>query len=219
MKITDYILNEIKPISLKSSIKATKELFDNLPITHFAVVENNKLLGCFAEDDIHTIENTSEKLVAYTHLLNSFFADEKATVLELLKIFADNNTSIIPVLDKNKGYIGYYDLCDVLDVFSTSPFMIENSETVIIEKIENDYSMSEIAQIIESNSGKLLGLYISEKKDGIVQVTLKIVSEDINKVMHTFRRYDYKIISSHENDVYLEDLKNRSEYLQKYLEM
>ena len=110
-------------------------------------------------------------------------------------------------------------MCDVLDVFSTSPFMIENSETVIIEKIENDYSMSEIAQIIESNSGKLLGLYISEKKDWIVQVTLKIVSEDINEVMHTFRRYDYKIISSHENDVYLEDLKNRSEYLQKYLEM
>ncbi len=190
-----------------------------MPITHFAVVENNKLLGCFAEDDIHTIENKSEELVAYTHLLNSFFADEKATVLELLKIFADNDTTIIPVLDKNKEYIGYYDLCDVLDVFSTSPFMIENSETLIIEKIENDYSMSEISQIIESNSGKLLGLYISAKKDGIVQVTLKIVSEDINEVMHTFRRYDYKIISTHENDVYLEDLKNRSEYLQKYLEM
>ena len=219
MNITDYILNEIKPLSLKSSIKSAKKLFDNFPITHFAVVENNKILGCFAQDDIQTIENKSDELVGYTHLLNSFFADEKATVLELLKIFADNDTTIIPVINKEKKYIGYYDLCDVLDVFSTSPFMIEDSETLIIEKLESDYSFSEVSQIVESNDGKLLGLYISEKQQDVVQVTLKVITEDIHEIMHTFRRYDYKIISTHENDVYLEDLKNRSDYLQKYLEM
>ncbi|AUC86235.1 acetoin utilization protein acuB [Polaribacter sp. ALD11] len=219
MNITDYILNEIKPLSLKSSVKAAKKLFDNFPITHFAVIENNKILGCFAQDDIQTIENKSDELVAYTHLLNSFFADEKATVLELLKIFADNDTNVIPVINKEKEYIGYYDLCDVLDVFSTSPFMIEDSETLIIEKLESDYSMSEVTQIVESNGGKLLGLYISEKQQGLVQVTLKISTEDIHEIIHTCRRYDYKIISTHENDIYLEDLKNRSDYLQRYLEM
>ncbi|WP_438977373.1 CBS domain-containing protein [Polaribacter sp.] len=219
MNITDYILNEIKPLKLKSSVADAIELFDNYPITHFPVIENDKLLGSFAEDDIHTTNENDHELVEHAHLLNSFFADEKATVLELLKIFADNDTNIIPVLNKNKDYIGYYDLRDVLDVFSTSPFMIEESETLIVEKLENDYSMSEISQIIESNSAKLLGCYISEKKNDFVQITLKIVSSDIHEIMHTFRRYEYKIISMHDNDIYLEDLKNRSEYLQKYLEM
>lgn len=219
MNITDYILNEIKPLKLKSSVADAIELFDNYPITHFPVIENDKLLGSFAEDDIHTTNENNHELVEHAHLLNSFFADEKATVLELLKIFADNDTNIIPVLNKNKDYIGYYDLRDVLDVFSTSPFMIEESETLIVEKLENDYSMSEISQIIESNSAKLLGCYISEKKNDFVQITLKIVSSDIHEIMHTFRRYEYKIISMHDNDIYLEDLKNRSEYLQKYLEM
>ena len=97
--------------------------------------------------------------------------------------------------------------------------MLEESEILIVEKLENDYSMSEATQIIEANGGKLLGLYISEKHDDFVQLTLKVISDDINEMMHTFRRYDYKIISSHENDKYLEDLKYRSEYLQKYLEM
>jgi len=219
MNITDYILNEIKPLKLKSSVADAIEFFDNYPITHFPVIENDKLLGSFAEDDIHTTNENDHELVEHAHLLNSFFADEKATVLELLKIFADNDTNIIPVLNKNKDYIGYYDLRDVLDVFSTSPFMIEESETLIVEKLENDYSMSEISQIIESNSAKLLGCYISEKKNDFVQITLKIVSSDIHEIMHTFRRYEYKIISMHDNDIYLEDLKNRSEYLQKYLEM
>lgn len=219
MNITDYILNEIQPLSLKKSVKVAKKLFHNFPITHFPAIENHQLLGSFAEEDICTIENLDDELVAHAHLLNSFFADEKATVLELLKIFADNNTSIIPVLNKEKEYIGYYDLCDVLDVFSSSPFLIEDSETLIIEKLTNDYSMSEIAQIVESNGGKLLGLYISERTSDSVQITLKIISREINDMMQTFRRYDYKIISTHENDIYLEDLKNRSEYLQKYLEM
>ncbi|PQJ79543.1 CBS domain-containing protein [Polaribacter porphyrae] len=219
MNINDYILNEIKPLSLKSTVNTAKDLFDNFPITHFPVIENRKLLGSFAEDDIHTTENNEQELVENVHLLNSFFADEKATVLELLKIFADNDTNIIPVLDDKKEYIGYYDLRDVLDVFSTNPFMIEESETLIVEKLEDDYSMSEVTQIVETLGGRLLGLYISEKNNGFVQITLKIITEDINEIMQTFRRYDYKVISTHENDIYLEDLKNRSEYLQKYLEM
>jgi predicted transcriptional regulator len=219
MNITDYILNEIKPIPLNSVVKTAKKLFDNFPITHFTVVENSDILGSFAREDIQAIENNSDELVVHSHLLNSFFADEKATVLELLKIFADNDTNIIPVLSKKQAYIGYYDLRDVLDVFSTSPFMIENSETLIIEKQQSDYSMAEISQIVESNGGKLLGMYLSEKQQDLAQITLKISTEDIHEIMHTFRRYAYKIISTHENDVYLEDLKSRSDYLQKYLEM
>lgn len=219
MNINDYILKEINALHLKDSVKKAQTVFKNFPITHFPVVENDKLLGSFAEDDIQTLENKEDELVVYSHLMNSFFADEKATVLELLKIFADNDTTIIPVLNKDKNYIGYYDLCDVLDVFSTSPFMIEESETLIIEKLETDYSMGEISQIVEANGGKLLGMYLSEKSNDLVQVTLKIVSKEINEIIQTFRRYDYKIISTHENDIYLEDLKNRSEYLQKYLEM
>jgi CBS domain-containing protein len=194
-------------------------VFENYPITHFPVIENNKLLGSFAEDDIQTIENKEDEINTYAHLLHSFFADEKATVIELLKIFADNDTNIIPVLNQFKDYIGYFDLRDVLDVFSSSPFMLEESETLIIEKQKNDYSMSQIVQIIESNGGKLLGIYISEKQLDMIQVTLKIISNEINEIMQTLRRYDYKIISIHENDLYLEDLKNRSGYLQKYIEM
>jgi CBS domain-containing protein len=219
MNINNYILTEINPLRLKSTIQSAKKLFKNFPLTHFPVIDENKLVGSFAEDDIQIIEHEKGELMSYTHLLSSFFADEKATVLELLKIFADNDTNIIPVLNEQKNYVGYYDLRDVLDVFSTSPFMIEESETLIVKKLENDFSMSTIAQIVEANNGKLLGAYISEKKEDFVEITLKLVSNDINEIMQTFRRYNYEIVSTHENDIYLEDLKNRSEYLQKYLEI
>ena len=217
--MNEYILEEIKPLRLKDSIKSAQNVFENHPITHFPVIENNKLLGSFSEDDIQTLENKEDELNSHAHLLHSFFTYENATVLELLKIFADNDTNIIPVLNEYKEYLGYFDLRDVLDLFSNSPFMVEESETLIIEQLKNVYSMSQIVQIIESNGGQLLGLYISEKKENFIQVTLNIVTNEINEIMQTFRRYDYKIISMHENDMYLKDLKNRSEYLQKYLEI
>lgn len=219
MNINDYILKDLKTLRLESTVKSALKQCRNFPITHIPVVENGKLIGSFAESDVQTIENKEDLISNHSYLLDSFFADDKASVLELLKLFADNDCNIIPVLNVDKNYIGYYDLADVLDVFANSPFLYDESVTLIIEKNEKEYSMSEIAQIVETNNAKLLGMYISLRKLDTVEVTIKISSEDINEIIQTFRRYNYSVVTEHKDDMYLEDLKDRSEYLQKYLKM
>lgn len=219
MNITDYIVKEIPPFTLKNTVKKAQKVFKNHPISHFMVIQDAKLLGSFANEDIQIIEDKEDTLASFSHLLNLFFTTKKATVLELLKAFADNDTTIVPVINDQKNYIGYYDLRDVLHVFSNSPFLLEESETIIVQKVESDYSMSEVAQIVEVNGVKLLGAYVSKKTIDFIEITLKIASSEINEVIQTFRRYNYKVISNHKDDMYLEDLKSRSDYLQKYLEM
>ena len=219
MNITEYILKDIESLTFNHKVISAKKLCENFPISHVFIVENNQFMGCLSESDIKTIENSAAKLADYSDLIQFFFADTKTTLLELIKLFADNDANTIPVLDEQKHYVGYYDLCDVLDVFSQSPFLNDESITLIVEKNENDYSMSEVSQIVEANGGKILGAYLSEKRGEIVQITLNISFEDIQEVIQTFRRYNYTIITKHENDFYLEDLKNRSEYFQKYLNM
>jgi hypothetical protein len=39
----------------------------------------------------------------------------------------------------------------------------------------------------------------------------------MNAIVQTFRRYNYLVVSNHEEDRFLEDLKDRSNYLDKYL--
>ncbi|WP_438973568.1 CBS domain-containing protein, partial [Polaribacter sp.] len=160
MNINDYILKEIEAFDLNDSVNKAQTLFKNYPITHFPVIKNEKLLGSFAEEDIQTLEDNTGVLENHSYLLQRFYADKKATVLELLRIFAMHNTTIIPVLNANKDYIGYYDLSDVLDLFSSSPFMSNDSETLVVEKLELEYSMGEVSQIVEANGGKLLGMFI-----------------------------------------------------------
>lgn len=219
MNINDYILKDLKTLQLKSTVKNAEEQYENFSISHIPVVENGNLIGSFAESDLQTIEKKEDLLSNYSYLLSSFFTDSEASVLELLKLFANNDCNIIPVLNSNKIYIGYYDLADVLDVFSNSPFLYDESTTLIIEKNEKEYSMSEIAQIVESNNARLLGMYISLRKSDNIQVTLRILTKDMNEIIQTFRRYNYNLVLDHKDDVYLEDLKDRSEYLKKYLKM
>ncbi len=219
MNINDYILKEIKALTLGNTIISAHNLCSGFPITHIPIVENNKLIGCFAEDDIQTIENKEENLNVYTHLLNHFHADTKTSLLELITLFAENDCNIIPVLDGDQNYIGYYELRDILDVFAGSPFMHQDNDTLIVSKSKSDFSMSQISQIVESNGAKLLGLYVSKESPDAVEVTLKISTKEVNEIIQTFRRYDYSVITMHEDDIYLDELKDRAKYFRKYLDM
>ena len=219
MNVNDFILKEIKALRLENTVKSAQQLCKDLPITHIPIVENNKLIGCLPESDIQTIEDNDKQLQEYTYLLDHFHTNEKATLLDLVTLFADNDCNLIPVLDKDHNYIGYYELSDILDAFADSPFLHIESETIIIEKNKNDYSMSEVSQIVESNDAKLLGLYISSQNQNDIQITLKVATEEINDVIQTFRRYDYNVVNEHEDDIYLEELKERAAYLKRYLDM
>ena len=77
--------------------------------------------------------------------------------------------------------------------------------------------MSQITQIVESNNGKLLGLFISEANNEKIQITIKITLGSMNEIIQSFRRFNYEIVSEHNEDNYLTILKERSEYLDKYL--
>jgi len=80
-----------------------------------------------------------------------------------------------------------------------------------------DYSMSQITQIVESNNGKLLGLFVSNVDIENVELTLKLSLGPINEIIQSFRRYNYEIVSEHHEDNYTSTLKERSDYLDKYL--
>ena len=79
--------------------------------------------------------------------------------------------------------------------------------------------MSEISQIIETNNGKVLGAFVSKIENDLAQITIKIGQASLNEVIQSFRRYSYNILSETEDDLFVESLKERSGYLNKYLNM
>ena len=125
----------------------------------------------------------------------------------------------MPVLDDKNKYIGYFELNDIMNIFNETPFLSEAGGIIVVEKGITDYSFSEMCQIVESNDAKILGLFISKLENDIMQATIKIGHTGMNAIVQTFRRYSYNVVSNHGEDKLLEDLKKRSEYLDRYLNM
>lgn len=153
------------------------------------------------------------------YAVEGFFSQEHALWLDVLDDFASNDSNIMPVLDANNNYLGYYQLTDIISLFSNTPFFSEPGGIIIIEKAYNDYSFSEICQIIESNNAKLLGVFVSRIKNDMAQITIKIEKSGLSSIFETLRRYGYSILSGHEDDSFLKTLKDRSAYLDRYLNL
>ncbi|KAA1245896.1 CBS domain-containing protein [Aquimarina sp. RZ0] len=216
MKTSLYIINEIAPLSSNSIVADAQVLFNELTYTHFPVLKNNTYMGCISEADIRCFE-AEKTLDSYQYALEGFFVRSDANWLDILESFAQNHSNIIPVLDDANNYQGYFELRDIMNLFNETPFLSEPGNILIVEKGILDYSFSEVAQIIESNNAKLLGLFISNMENDVAQITVKINDSDINNIVQTFRRYSYNIVSKHHEDSFLSNLKERSQYLEKYL--
>jgi predicted transcriptional regulator len=218
MEITNYITTDFKAIDSQDTIASVKDFFDDLTFSHFPVVEEGIYIGSISSEDIETFD-IDKKVIDYRYTLASFFTRTNSIWLEVLEVFAKNHTNLIPVLDENNSYIGYYEIDDIMSFFHQTPFLKEQGRIIKVKKGVLDYSMSQITQIVESNNGKLLGLFISESDVDSIEVTMKISLGAINEIVQTFRRYNYEIISEHQEDNYINSLKERSDYLDKYLNM
>ncbi len=216
--LSDYINNDFKPFSTTESVAAIQDFFAESTFSHFPVLDQGVFVGCVSAVDAETFE-FQKNMTDYRYALEGFFVRDTMIWLDVLEVFARNNANLVPILDEANKYIGYYEITDVIKFLNETPFLKETGGIIVVEKPAADYSMSQITQIVESNNGKLLGVFVSEANTEKVQVTIKITLGAMNEIIQTFRRYNYEIVSEHHEDNYLNSLKERSEYLDKYLNM
>ena len=216
MNIQSHIITTLPVFVLEGSMKDVVKFFKDTTHSHVAIVAQEKFLGVLAENDMELF-NISTKIEDYKYSLESVFVAKETSWLDVLESFARNEANILPVLDENSQVIGYYLLTDIVSVFIDTPFFTEPGGILVVAKGIKDYSFSEIAQIVESNNAKLIGGFITDSKNDVIQVTIKIGSSNLNDIIQTFRRYNYSILYGNNDDQFLEDLKERSDYLTKYL--
>lgn len=216
METINYIINDIEPFDITAQIKDVQTVFNQLTYSHVPVEKDGHFLGCVSENDAYCFDN-KKSLSDFQYALEPFHVLEDTNWLDILEAFALNNSNIMPVLGNDNNYLGYYELGDIMSLFNNTPFLNETGGIIVVQKDIQEYSFSEVCQIVESNGTRIFGVFISKMTDDNVQLTVKVGHTGINSIVQTFRRYNYAVISHHEEDKFLEDLKERSEYLDKYL--
>jgi signal-transduction protein with cAMP-binding, CBS, and nucleotidyltransferase domain len=216
MRMQDYIISTIPVFEVDDSLKEVIHFFTHSTYSHVAITEKGQFMGLLGEADLDSFQQTS-LIEEFRYQLDTFSVTEEATWLDVLEVFTRNESNILPVLNATNQVIGYFDLNDIVELFTDMPFFTEPGSILVVEKSLRDYSFSEIAQIVEGNNTRLLGAFITTIENETAQITLKIGDANINEVLQTFRRYHYAIVSGSTEDKFLEQLKKRSDYLDKYL--
>ncbi len=214
------LMSDVVP-ALKTSDTGVQALswMDIFRISHLPIVNNHEFLGLISDKDIYNLNMAEEPIGNHRLSLFSPYVFEDQHIYEVIEVASRLNLSVVPVLDRSNNYLGMITLNDLVRHFADLSALKHPGGILVIEVNENDYSLTEISQIIESNDAKILSLYISSPEDSTkMDVTLKINRTDLTSIISTFERYEYSIKASYMKDDDAEKLyEERFDMFMRYL--
>lgn len=81
MNFEQYINNDYSPLQVQATVYYVKKVFEELPFTHFPVVEDGKLLGMLAQSDIMHFPKEEKELSEILHFFQHYKAQSETNLL------------------------------------------------------------------------------------------------------------------------------------------
>lgn len=219
MLVGDLITDEIPPLKTTDTVEMALDWMEQFKVSHLAVVNNRELIGLVAETDLMDYDHPEEQINASKlHLLKPIIHHDQHTY-ELVKLMSGLNLTLIPVLDENELYKGCITLKGIVSNLSNMIAVQNPGGVIVLELNQIDYSVTQIASIIEGNDAKILSLHVSSQPDSMkMEVTLKINREDLSSILQTFARYNYMVKASFHHGDYDKGLKDKLDEFLRFLD-
>lgn len=219
MLAKDLISDEIPAIRTSETAVEALNWMEVFRISHLPIVNNKEFLGLISDEDIFDINKPEEAIGNHKLSLLKPYVRYDQHIYEVIELASRLKLSAIPVLDYKKNYLGVISISNLLHSFAKLSAIEKSGGIIVLEVTETDYSMTEISQIVESNSAKILSMYINSHQDSTkLEITLKLNLTDLTAVIQTFNRYGYQIKESFMEYDEQDDLYNeRYDLFMRYL--
>ncbi len=218
MKAIELISEDIPPLTHTDTGEKALRWMDEFKVSHLPVLKNGNFVGVISESDIldkMDVQDTLDKL--FDHLPRPY-VNENSHIYEVLAKISEHKLSVLPILDDNEKYLGCSSIHNLITKIANTGSIKESGGIIVLEVNAVDYSMAQIAQIVESNNAKILSSYIMSPSDSNkLEVTLKINQIELDRIIRTFERYDYTIKASFQKSSGDEDVQFRYDALMNYL--
>ena len=207
------IKSDIPSLSKGDDPVRALSLMDEFRIVHLPVTDGEKYLGVISETALLAYDGE----LGNTEDLLDISVSPEEHVLDVLRIAGEYHVSIIPVINHERKLLGVITLEDLVENLSSMQGANKPGGIVVLEMAENDYSLQQIARIVEENDAKILSLSVNTGELGKIEVNLKINQPDLNPILQSLSRFGYTIQGSYQEPEYTEDLKKRYDELMRYL--
>ncbi len=220
MTAKDLITDEIPPLTHTDTGEIALRWMEEFKVTHLPVLKNGNFVGLVSESDILDKMDLSKALDQLFDHLPRPYVKADAHIYEVLFRVSEHKITVVPVLDQDESYLGCTSIYKLVNMISNTGSIKETGGIIVLEVNRIDYSLAQIAQIVESNNAKILSSYITSSPDSTkLDVTLKINELELDRILRTFERYDYVIHASYQKSNFDDDLQTRYDSLLNYLNM
>ncbi len=225
MVAIEAISKDIPPIEKKTSLEEVLRMMDTYRVDQLPVMEGGRFLGLIYHADILAHKDESRTVEDLENDLIKVFVNKNQHLYELVKVSDEFDLDLIPVLEENdeegeSEWVGTVLLQDLIRWFAHTVSIKEPGGIIVISVDRKDFAMTQIAQIVEGNESRILSSYISsEPGSHTLDVILKLDRQDIDSVIQTFERYDYKIKATYQESRIEDDLRDKFDELMNYINM
>lgn len=211
--IAQNLVSEVVPtLRLTDNGKKALNWMEVFRISHLPVVDGNRLIGLMSDKIIYDLNIIDKPIGDYVDYMLSPHVRSNQHIFEVFSLISMLKLSAIPVLNLYHEYMGVITVFDLAQKFADLVAVKEPGGVIVLELNSIDYSLSQIAQIVEGNDAKILSFYIHEENESnLMTITLKINVVDLSSIIQTFVRYDYNIKS-----VFMDESKIQNLYDDRY---
>lgn len=210
MLVSDLITDEIPPLKHTDTVELALDWMEQFKVSHLAVVKNRELIGLVSEHDLMDYNHPEETLEELKIPMLKPIIHNYQHTYDLLKLMMSFNLTLVPVLDDKEQYKGCITLKGLLHNISQMASVQNPGGVIVLEINQADYSLTQIANIVEGNDAKILSVHVSSIPESTkMEVTLKVNKEDLSRILQTFYRYNYIVKASFQNSDIENSLKNR----------
>lgn len=217
MRVSEYILNDIKPVSPDFPIERIIEQMGELRMAHLPVVQDGQFQGIVAEDDLLDIDDPKVPLSHHPHLLKAYSLSHTDHLYNAMRVIGDANLSLLPVLGDKEQYIGYLSPVEMLQDMGRQLTYNEQGSVIVLRVPVRDYHISQLAQIVESEDARIIGLQLLADGVDFLKLAIKINQKDISRIIKSFERFEYEIVELYHQSIFDDSASDRYESLMKYL--
>lgn len=218
MIASELISYDIPPLKLSDNGVKALDWMEEFKTTELPVIDGGKYIGLISESEILDRNDVEEAIADYNLAFSAPSAHENQHLFEVISLIVDNDIDLLPVLNKNEQYVGLITIKKIVDSFAKIVSVSNAGSILSLEVNIKDYSLSEIARMVESDDAKVLASFITSHSDSNkLEVTLKINKTEISGIIQTFERFNYVVLASYNESEYQQDLQNRYDEFIRFL--
>ena len=189
MLAIDLHTNNIPALQLDDTVGKALQLINDFKVSHLSVVSEEKYLGLISEAGLLAVGNKK----MHINLLQDEFLDVSIKAndhfLKAVNICNEFQTSVVPVVNNDKEFLGYISGQDLLKTLGDFSGAQEAGGLIVLEMMRSQFSISEINRIVESNDAIISHLNtIVHPETGLLTVTIKINKKDLSMLIAAFER-------------------------------